>query len=196
MHDAQTIGFYDGEARKYAARYGYSNSPNLNRFLEILQPAAHILELGCGSGRDAAAMLARGFQVDPTDGSPEMAAEASRRLDRPVRALLFDELDSVDRYDGVWANACLLHEPVANLPDVLARIHRALRAGGWFYASYKAGQGEGRDRFGRYYNYPTQEELSAAYRSAADWHRVEITQKSGSGYDDQPTDWLIVFAQA
>ena len=53
----------------------------------------------------------RGFDVTPTDGSPEMAEVASRRLGRPVGTLLFHDLDEVEAYDGVWANACLLHVP-------------------------------------------------------------------------------------
>ena len=36
---------------------------------------------------------------------------ASRRLGRPVGTLLFHDLDAVEAYDGVWANACLLHVP-------------------------------------------------------------------------------------
>ena len=57
-------------------------------------------------------------------------------------------------YDGVWASACLLHVPRDELAGVLARIHRALKPEGLFYASYKVGHGDGRDSFGRYYNYP------------------------------------------
>ena len=47
----------------------------------------------------------------PTDGSPEMAAVASKHLGRTVETLLFHELDEVEAYDAVWANACLLHVP-------------------------------------------------------------------------------------
>ena len=50
-----------------------------------------------------------GLRCPPTDGSPEMAAVASRRLGRPVGTMLFHDLDAVEAYDGVWANACLLH---------------------------------------------------------------------------------------
>jgi len=84
-----------------------------------------------------------------------MAAEASRRLGRPVGTLLFHELDAVEAYDGVWANACLLHVPRPELAQVLARIWRALKPAGYFYASYKAGSVDGRDKLNRYYNYPT-----------------------------------------
>ena len=65
-----------------------------------MPPGATILELGCGAGADSAEMLAKGFDVRPTDGSPEMADVASRRLGRPVETLLFHDLDAVEAYDG------------------------------------------------------------------------------------------------
>ena len=100
-------------------------------------------------------MLARGFDVSPTDGSPEMAEVASRRLGRPVGTLLFHDLDAVEAYDGVWANACLLHVPRPELAHMLSLIWRALKPGGVFYASFKTGDAEGRDTLNRYYNYPS-----------------------------------------
>jgi hypothetical protein len=39
-------------------------------------------------------MLARGFSVRATDGSPEMAAIALQQLNHPVEAMLFHELDA------------------------------------------------------------------------------------------------------
>jgi hypothetical protein len=60
--------------------------------------------------------------IPGVDGSPEMAAEAACRLGRPVETLRFDQLDEHDQYDAVWASACLLHVPKADLQGVLARI--------------------------------------------------------------------------
>lgn len=90
---------------------------------------------------------------------------------------------------GVWANACLLHVPRPALPDILTRVQRALRPGGVFYASYKAGEAEGRDRFGRYYNYPDAAWLRTAYGKEG-WDRIGIEEDLGGGYDQEPTRWL------
>ena len=54
-----------------------------------------------------------------------------------------------------WANACLLHVPRDELAGVLGLIRRALKPAGTFYASYKTGDGAGRDTLNRYYNYPS-----------------------------------------
>ena len=124
-------------------------------------------------------MLARGFDVRPTDGSPEMAAVASKHLGRTVETLLFHDLDEVEAYDGVWANACLLHVPRTELADVLARIWRALKPAGYFFASYKEGDGDGRDTLNRYYNYPSQDWLRATYADAGNW-RFAVDRKRRS----------------
>ena len=193
MHDADTLAFYDREAAAYAARQ--RGAPvRLQAFLEQLRPRARILELGCGAGQDAELMTAAGFEVTPTDGSAGLAAEAEARLGRPVRVMRFEELDETAAYDGVWANACLLHVPEDGLADVLARIHRALKPGGRFHTGFKAGDGGGRDSLGRYYNFPDEARLRAAYAAAGDWATLTITPGKGGGFDGVMRDWLFVDA--
>lgn len=193
MHDADTLAFYDREAAAYAARQ--RGAPvRLQAFLEQLRPRARILELGCGAGQDAELMTAAGFEVTPTDGSAGLAAEAQARLGRPVRVMRFEELDETAAYDGVWANACLLHVPEDGLADVLARIHRALKPGGRFHTGFKAGDGGGRDSLGRYYNFPDEARLRAAYGAAGHWAALELTAGKGGGFDGVMRDWWFVDA--
>jgi SAM-dependent methyltransferase len=172
--DEQTLQFYRGNAEAYAGREITSRQAKLTAFLAQLPPGAYILELGCGAGGDTAEMLERGFDVRPTDGSPEMADIASKHLGRTVETLLFHDLDEVATYDAVWANACLLHVPRPELADVLARIWRALKPAGFFFASYKAGDADGRDTLHRYYNYPSQDWLRATYAEAGSWSALSI----------------------
>ena len=131
-------------------------------------------------------MLARGFNVAATDGSPEMAAVASRRLGRTVETLLFHDLDEVAAYEAVWANACLLHvRRGSELADVLARIWGALKPAGVFYASYKAGDADGRDALNRYYNYPSPDWLRATYAEAGNWSSLSIECGEVIGFDEK-----------
>jgi SAM-dependent methyltransferase len=192
--DRQTLAFYEAEAPVYATSGTQGASGHLHAFLEALPAGARILELGCGSGRDAEAMISAGFDVDATDGSPALAVEAEKRLGRPVRVLRFSQIVAVSEYRGVWANACLLHVPRQGLGAVLARIHRALVPGGLFGAGYKAGTKEGRDCFGRYFNYPDEQWVRASYGQAADWAELTVERRVGSGYDGVVTDWLDVAA--
>jgi SAM-dependent methyltransferase len=192
--DEETLQFYRSNAQAYAVRE-IAKHTRLNRFLALLPPGGSILELGCGAGADSAEMLARGFNVCPTDGSPEMASEASRRLGRPVETLLFHDLDKVEAYDGVWANACLLHVPRSELAQVLARIWRALRPAGYFYASFKAGAAGGRDALNRYYNYPSPDWLRANYADVGSWSSLSIETGEVRGFDNELAAMLFVVAR-
>ncbi len=138
--DDDTLQFYSRNAEAYA---GWAKAPSrrLKGFLALLPKGGSILELGCGAGNHAGEILAAGFRLRATDGSPEMAAIASQRLRHPVDTMRFDQLDEHEAHDGVWASACLLHVPRDELAGVLARVHRALNADGVFYASYKIGHG-------------------------------------------------------
>lgn len=193
--DDPTLQFYRRHAEAYAQREITSRHARMTRFLAPLAPGAKILELGCGAGGDTAEMLARGFDVRATDGSPELADIAARRLGRPVETLLFGDLDEVEAYDAVWANACLLHVPREQLGDILARIRRALRPAGYFYASYKTGEAEGRDTLNRYYNYPSEDWLRATYAQAGTWRWLTIESGEVRGFDDKQASMLFVVAQ-
>lgn len=187
--DESTLQFYRDNADAYA---GWAKAPStrLRGFLALLPPGAAILELGCGAGNHSAVMLAEGFSVHATDGSPEMAEIASRRLGHPVEAMLFDELDAHQAYDGVWASACLLHAPRDELAGILARIHRALKPSGVFYASYKMGESDGRDSLGRYYSYVSPEWLEATYASAGPWITLSSDTNVIQSFDQTPANML------
>ncbi len=152
-----TLQYYAKNADQFAADTAAVDfSAAQDRFLAILPPAAHILDLGCGSGRDTKAFLDRSFRVTPIDGSPELCALASAYTGIPVRQMLFEELDDQAIYDGIWASASVLHVPSGELPDIFRRMITALNPGGIIYASFKYGTFEG-ERTGRWYTDFTEE---------------------------------------
>ena len=191
MVDDDTLQFYRRNAEAYA---GWAKAPStrLKGFLALLPQSGAVLELGCGAGNHSAEILAAGFALRATDGSPEMAEIAARRLNHPVEIMLFHQLDEQDAFDGVWANACLLHVPRDELGGILGRIHRALKADGLFYASFKVGEGDGRDSLGRYYNYPSPEWLQATYAEAGAWMPVSSDTSEIKSFDDAPATMLHV----
>ncbi len=103
--------------------------------------------------------------------------------------MAFHELEAEAAYAGVWAHASLLHCPRAVLPDVLARIHRALTPEGWFFSSYKLGVGEGRDLLNRLHNFPSVEWLLAAYAEAGFVLETQETY-AGKASDGTQRDWI------
>ncbi|MXO90574.1 class I SAM-dependent methyltransferase [Pontixanthobacter aquaemixtae] len=189
--DQATIEYYQREAPRYVKAFDHGHSRHLDAFLDLLSPKAEILELGCGGGRDTLRIMERGFDVDPTDGTPAMAAEATKHVGRPVRVMRFDQLTALARYDAVWAHACLLHAPRADLSAIFAAIHRALRPAGWHFANYKLGDGEGRDLLGRLGNFPTAQWLEELYEAnGLSIHSSE--QYRGKGADGTVRDWQAI----
>ena len=157
----QTLNYYAENAADFAAgTVNVDFSATQERFLNKLQTGAAILDLGCGSGRDTKAFLERGYRVTASDGSPELCKSASAYTGIPVRQMLFNELDDVKAYDGIWACASILHVPSTELPDIFRRMITALKPGGTIYTSFKYGTFEG-ERNGRRFTDYTEETFSA-----------------------------------
>ncbi len=187
--DPDTIAFYQARAPHWVFHSGEAHSYQLDAFLDRLPKGAAVLELGCGGGRDAAHIRARGFAVDASDAVPALVARANQAFGVGARVMAFHELDADAAYAGVWAHASLLHCPRNALPDVLARVHRALMPGGWFFSSYKLGEAEGRDLLGRLHNFPSADWLLAAYHSAGFLVEAQETY-AGKASDGTQRDWI------
>ena len=194
--DPQTLDYYERDAETYGAHRGPVEFPALLNFMKSLPTRAAVLELGCGGGQDAEVLLREGFDVTVTDGSPAMADFAARGLGRSVSVLQFDQLEYVRAFDGVWANACLLHVPEVALPNIFARIHRALQPSGRFCATFKGGAEGARDRLGRYFNYMSAEALRDLVCGSAPWRDVAVESQSGLDFLGAPTEWLVCLATA
>lgn len=110
-------------------------------FLALLPPTAHILDVGCGSGRDSLYFQAKGHRISAFDAAEEMVAQARAVTGLDIQHGSFFEIEAVDEYDGVWCCASLLHCPPERLVEVLQRLLTALKPGGVCYASFKYGSG-------------------------------------------------------
>ena len=127
-------------------------------FLGYIPAQGNILDFGCGSGRDTKYFLEKGYEVDATDGSEELCKIASDFTGISVKHMLFEELDAVEEYDGIWACASILHVEKKQLPDIFRKMAAALKENGTLYASFKYGDFEG-VRNGRFFTYLTEETL-------------------------------------
>jgi SAM-dependent methyltransferase len=136
------VAYYDAHAGEFQAQTADLDLEHVfARFLPHLPPGGAILEAGCGAGRDARRLAARGYRVEAFDASPAMVRLARAHAGVPVRVLDFTAMDYPPRFHGVFANASLLHLPPAALPGALEAVARALVPGGVLYAGLKHGSG-------------------------------------------------------
>ncbi|MFN9503365.1 MAG: DUF3427 domain-containing protein [Rubrivivax sp.] len=140
--DSTTQYYVDCAEEFFNATVGVDMTPIRQRFLAKLKPHARLLDAGCGSGRDAKSFADAGHQVSAFDASPSLAQLASEHCQFPVAVRRFEDVDEVSAFDGIWCCASLLHVAPETMPDVLARLWRALKPGGTLYASFKLGRGE------------------------------------------------------
>jgi len=118
-----------------AAGYDQSNEANpvirsmrsrtIAAIMRAVAPGGHLLDLGCGPGRDAATLASAGYRVTAIDWSPAMVGQTRRRVtasgldDRVhVRHLGIHQLDRLDTgpYDGAYSDL----GPLNCVPDLSA----------------------------------------------------------------------------
>lgn len=102
-------------------------------------PGSHLIDLGCGTGLDAARMAGIGHSVTATDWSPQMvertrqraiAAGLAARVDaRHIGAHELQALEGDGKYDGAYSNLGPLN-CVPELADVSRECARLLKPGG------------------------------------------------------------------
>lgn len=147
----QTINYYNLNAKNFI-----ENTQNAdmhipqNRFHRLLAEHASILDFGCGSGRDTKFFLQKGYDVTATDGSAELCKLVSAFSGIDVKEMLFQDLDAISMYNGIWACSSILHLPKIEQFPVFQKMCNALKQNGVIYTSFKYGNFEG-ERNGRYF---------------------------------------------
>ena len=96
----------------------------------------HLLDIGCGPGRDLKSFSAMGHQVVGLDGSAEFCTLAREQSGCDVWQQDFLDLTLPDNnFDGIFANASLFHIPTQELARVLSELFNAMKMGGALLSS-------------------------------------------------------------
>ena len=151
MKQDLTINYYNEMSQEFIdSTVNVDFTITQNKFINKLQAGCHILDFGCGSGRDSKCFINKGFQVTAIDGSIELCKYASELTGLNVKHMYFQELCDIDVYDAIWACSSILHLSYYDLKDVMAKMIVALKQNGIIYTSFKYGKYEG-ERNGRYF---------------------------------------------
>lgn len=187
-----TIIYYDKNATDFfESTVSVDLSSNQNKFLSYLKPNMIILDLGCGSGRDTKYFIDKELKVEAIDGSEELCKLASEYTGIQVKNMLFDQIEDIDKYDGVWACSSILHLPYEELKKIFYKVYNALKNKGVFYTSFKYGDFEG-IRNGRYFTDMTQEKMNKLLEETNLFETEEywITSDVRPGRDEEK--WLNI----
>ncbi|WP_027308516.1 bifunctional 2-polyprenyl-6-hydroxyphenol methylase/3-demethylubiquinol 3-O-methyltransferase UbiG [Caloramator sp. ALD01] len=183
----ETIEYYNKNALDF-----YINTKDVDMqklydfFLKYLEKGAKILDLGCGSGRDAKHFLDNGYDVVALDASIEMVRLSSELTGRKTVHKTFNELDYENEFDAIWACASLLHVSRKEIDDILYKISRALKPNGILFASFKYGDKE-EFRNGRFFNFYEEKSFRELINNHQYFEIVEtlITKDVRQGREDE-----------
>lgn len=189
--NSKTIEYYNENARVYAEDTLTADMTAMRSLFMKYVPAGRILDLGCGSGRDSKFFKSAGYEVDAIDGSEELCKIASETAGICVHCMTFDELEDIEKYDGIWACASLLHVEKSKLTDVFRRIEHALVPSGYLYASFKLSEFEGY-RNNRYFTDFTEDSFSAFLDNFPGLQLIETVVTADVRAGREKENWLNI----
>lgn len=146
MSRASTAG-YAAEAEALARQYESVTFEEVHApLLHWLPPPGRALDIGAGSGRDAAALAARGFAVTAVEPTAELRAEGARLHAGSAITWLDDSLPDLpvlaaraERFDLMLLTAVVMHLDAGERARAMARIAAHLSPGGRVFMSLRHG---------------------------------------------------------
>lgn len=186
-----TIKYYnDNAASFFAGTFDIDMSELHNKFISYLPESALILDAGCGSGRDSLAFQKLGFAVEAFDASEGLVQKARELTGIEVKLKQFHEVNEINRFDGIWTCASLLHLQRTELESSMRLLSNAVKPNGVWYLSFKYGTGE-REVDGRHFTDMDERLLQQLINSIGDLSVIEmwISMDKRPGRDER---WLNV----
>ena len=196
MH--KTLSYYENNAKDLSKRYESAKVDNIHALLlNTFPPKSYLLEIGCGSGRDASFMYKNGYNILAIDGSREMIAEAKRchpelagRLEviKIPNELCFEPAS----FDGVYSIATLMHLDKSEIDQTIEKVVTILKTNGKFFFSVSIQRDDvddqGKDEKGR--NFTTMSELEWVKCCEKYGLQLEHSEITADGLDRDGIVWL------
>jgi SAM-dependent methyltransferase len=117
---------------------------SIEKFIRLLPFNAKIIDIGCGSGRDAKIFTDKGIAVLGIDFCVNLIKIAKEHA--PLAKFELMDIENIilpdASFDGIWAVCSLGHIAKNNLPSVLKKLYQLLANKGYFYLALKKGKGE------------------------------------------------------
>ena len=172
MTNSKTLEYYNNNAEDFIQGTLFVDfKQTQDKFISLLS-GKKVLDFGCGAGRDTKYFIDKGLDVVAIDGSEELCKRASNYTGINVKHMLFQDLDEIEQYDGIWACSSILHLSKIELKPVIKRMLNALHKNGIIYTSFKYSEFEG-ERNGRYF---TDFTLEGFTEYISDIHDMAIEQ--------------------
>jgi len=137
-----TKKFYDQNAANWVIKRSNLDYCR-DEFIQFqrMLPVGKIIDLGCGTGRDASLFLPAGYDYTGIDLSDGMIFEAKKLF--PNGNFMTMDLAHLDfaseLFDGIWSFAAYLHLPKSEINGAIKEANRVLKLGGIGFITIKKG---------------------------------------------------------
>ena len=148
MSKDASIAWYDRHVADVAAAYEALDPDQLHGWMRDLLPEAPglVLDVGAGSGRDAAWLAARGLDVVALEPSGQLREQGGRLHPLPRIRWIDDQLPDLAvasrlglRFDLLWLSAIWQHVPPVQRPRAFRKLVAVLKPGGLLLVTLRHG---------------------------------------------------------
>lgn len=197
-----TLNFYETDYKNLSFRY---ENAEVNETQELLfktfKKNSKLLEIGCGSGRDASFMTKKNYDLIGIDGSKNMIDEA-KKIHPELSNKLFhktlpNDLQFDIKFDGIYSIATLMHLSKGDLEKTILKIYDLLNPTGKFLMSISLFRDDinenGFDENGRYFLILSFEEWINIFQNTG--FKILETKTNKDGLYRTGIEWLTMVIQ-
>ena len=171
-----------------------------DEYISLIGKGGLVLDVGCASGIKSKYLAAGGLKVVGIDIADKLIDIARKSLPE-AKFYVMDMADVenlADEFNGIFAQASLLHIPKKDIPDILKKLNSKLKPGGYFYVAVKQKEGVTEEivkekdygyEYERFFSYFTLDEIENYF----DELKMKIIRESVS--PTRNNQWIQVIAR-
>ncbi len=159
----RTTEVYNKLGKKYLEKSKKVTPPERLPFSKLFAKGSYVLDVGCGGGRDSSFFIKKGLNVLGIDTSSVFINLAKKEVPKATFkcADLLKLNFPKNTFDGIWAQAVLLHLKRKDVPRALKIFYKILKPNGVLHITLREGKGEayvkdklseGNERFYTYFS--------------------------------------------
>ncbi len=199
---SKTLNYYSSNAPLLTEQYELADVQEIqDLLLKTFSKNYNLLEIGCGSGRDAFFMLSNGYNITAVDGSEKMIVE-SKKIHPELSNNLFHKILPNDlnfniKFNGIYSIATLMHLEENDIKKTIYNIFNLLNDGGKFLMSVSLSRNDvnenGFDEKGRFFLILEQEEWLNMCKDVG--FKILETKVNNDGLNRDGIIWLILILE-
>lgn len=197
-----TLLYYQNNSLSLVDRYESADVSEVQQLLlQTFHTNGKLLEIGCGSGRDASFMIKNNYNVFAIDGSENMIREAKKNhpnlSNNLLHRVLPNELTFDEKFDGIYSIATLMHLTKNDVDETISKIYNLLKGNGFFLMSVSLFRDDvdknGFDEKGRFFLILTKNEWLSICRNAG--FKISNVKTNKDGLSRENIEWLTLVAE-